>query len=575
MGVGALIAAVGSGCSGSSSGTKGSGGRGGTAGASTGGSAGSTASGGRTGGSAGTLGESGEAGASATSATGGGSGSAGAAGVMISGGTSGQAGFGGASGLGGFVNGGTGGFAGLPAGNGGGGVAGAPAGWSCTTFAYNDGKCHCGCGVPDIDCKDGDIDSCEVCSALGSCQSNSCPGNIDPDDTARCIPPPPGWTCSSYYYHDGSCDCGCGAFDPDCDDASVESCEVCSAFGSCAGGVCPAAIDPTDNSTCAVPEGWTCSTDLYNDGFDCDCGCGVVDPDCASASVTSCTSCWHGCSQESCPGPIDHDNNAICTGVPTNWSCPVRFFHDGVQCNCGCGAHDPDCPDDDVNSCDVCDLDGSCSAQACPGLISQIDARYCDHPDPPSGWTCEWYQYGDGSSCDCGCGVPDVDCRGSSMRDCDSCSGCGAFLCPGRVDPNDVTQCVPPPTAWHCDDKRYHDGYSCDCGCGALDPDCSSALLESCGYCTPYIGSCSDYDCRDLDPQNNARCVDDPPPEWTCNTEYYGDRACDCGCGVVDIDCATATSASCVFCDDPGSCSSGKCSAGQIDPNNNALCTAN
>jgi hypothetical protein len=63
---------------------------------------------------------------------------------------------------------------------------------------------------------------------------------------------PAGWTCDPTYYADGSCDCGCGAFDDmDCADATVASCAYCADTGSCSSMSCPGTIDPTDNSTCA------------------------------------------------------------------------------------------------------------------------------------------------------------------------------------------------------------------------------------------------------------------------------------------------------------------------------------
>ena len=44
------------------------------------------------------------------------------------------------------------------------------------------------------------------------------------------------------------------------------------------------------------------------------------------------------------------------------------------------------------------------------------------------------------------------------------------------------------------------------------------------------------------------------PDEWTCDPTYYGlADGCDCGCGVVDPDCADATLDSCQYCNDDGS----------------------
>lgn len=44
-----------------------------------------------------------------------------------------------------------------------------------------------------------------------------------------------GWTCDPQYYNgDDGCDCGCGIIDPDCTSAAVSACEYCSSGGSCA-----------------------------------------------------------------------------------------------------------------------------------------------------------------------------------------------------------------------------------------------------------------------------------------------------------------------------------------------------
>ena len=61
--------------------------------------------------------------------------------------------------------------------------------------------------------------------------------------------------------------------------------------------------------------GWTCDPSYYDDGFYCDCGCGVVDPDCADASIASCDFCDEGCDSVVCDDPssiINPTNNAVC-----------------------------------------------------------------------------------------------------------------------------------------------------------------------------------------------------------------------------------------------------------------------
>ena len=60
------------------------------------------------------------------------------------------------------------------------------------------------------------------------------------------------WTCYfEFYDNDDGCDCGCGIVDPDCADATVDSCDYCSQVGSCGDpGGCPSNIDPDNNAVC-------------------------------------------------------------------------------------------------------------------------------------------------------------------------------------------------------------------------------------------------------------------------------------------------------------------------------------
>ncbi len=447
-----------------------------------------------------------------------------------------------------------------------------PGDWRCLGLAYGNGYCDCGCGAPDPDCTSDDVEACDTCNVFGGCNRGPCPGKIDPDDISQCTPPPDGWTCTPEAYFDQStCNCGCGVVDADCASDDPSECDACNSTGSCSAGICPGAIDPDDNTSCFMPEGYLCPGYTYGNGI-CDCGCGVLDRDCASESRDECDSCTHGCSMDACPGPIDPDDNTICTGVPYAWTCADRFYGDGRLCHCGCGALDPDCASRDGDACDRCAFEGSCSRQECPGTIDPDNNASCERPAPPDGWTCDWYYYGDGSSCDCGCGVVDIDCRSNSIDECSSCGACGSYRCPGRVDPDDIGSCAPPPDDWTCSDYTYADGYSCDCGCHAPDPDCDSALPSACTNCSPGNGSCvDDYSCRGLDPDDNSRCTDSAPETWDCDIETYGDGACDCGCGVRDLDCEDGTIGACEFCNVAGSCSDDAC-PGSIDEEDNAVC---
>ena len=453
-----------------------------------------------------------------------------------------------------------------------GSLPGVPATWTCAGLHYDNGVCHCGCGAPDPDCSSEDIDDCEVCDATGSCNTYACPGNIEPDDTSQCVAPPAEWTCLPSAYADGvECHCGCGVEDPDCEDSSAESCDVCYFSGSCAGGSCPSSIDADDNSRCDVPEGWTCAASLYGNGV-CHCGCGVVDKDCSSASRDACEVCWTGCSGENCPGRIDPDDNAVCSGVPPQWTCSDRFYKDGSICNCGCGALDPDCASDEIEACDSCDFEGSCSARACPGTIDPDNNAICEQPSPPADWTCGSWDYADGRTCHCGCGAIDLDCpEDAGVESCDECFQCGSAECPNKIDPDDIGSCMPPPLGWTCGEESYGSGYSCDCGCGVPDPDCSSTEASSCTWCPVDYGSCADdYYCEGILSDDNARCAGSAPTEWHCDPEAFDDGACDCGCGIRDADCTSGNESACEFCNVEGSCSDSSCA--DLDPEDNAVC---
>ena len=74
-------------------------------------------------------------------------------------------------------------------------------------------------------------------------------------------------------------------------------------------------------------------------------------------------------------------------------------------------------------------------------------------------------------------------------------------------------------------------------------------------------------DCADFDCDGDPAC---DPGEWTCSESFYGTNdGCDCGCGIVDPDCGSSSSAVCVYCDNGGSCAS---SCDDIDPTDNSQC---
>ncbi len=176
----------------------------------------------------------------------------------------------------------------------------------------------------------------------------------------------------------------------------------------------------------------------------------------------------------------------------------------------------------------------------------------------PAEWTCDPYYYDDKVDCDCaGCGVVDVDCTNDLPPiDCFEGQTCNTttLVCEGT------------PTAWTCDPSQFNGGAGngCDCNCGMLDPDCDLMPAE------PDEGCMAGETCND----SSGACV---PAAWTCDVDYFDTGLsvdCDCGCGVLDPDCADATSASCDYCNDIGSCaeSAADCASAPINATNNAIC---
>lgn len=83
----------------------------------------------------------------------------------------------------------------------------------------------------------------------------------------------------------------------ECDDGNTVSGDGCSA-------------------TCTLELGatWTCNPASYGGSDGCDCGCGLIDPDCSDATSASCLYCSGGgsCNSQPCPGTLVSVNNAVC-----------------------------------------------------------------------------------------------------------------------------------------------------------------------------------------------------------------------------------------------------------------------
>ncbi|MBN2718571.1 MAG: hypothetical protein JXX14_22190 [Deltaproteobacteria bacterium] len=244
-------------------------------------------------------------------------------------------------------------------------LAQAPAGWDCPEQYYNNGECDCGCAVADLDC---------LGVTAPFCDKDRCNANSYPDwrDNTKCTligqddELPANWRCSSVAWRDGYCDCGCVAFDQECESISATACD---AYGDW----CPEGQWPgyEDNRECidfgedpAIDPDWVCPSYVYNDGK-CNCGCNFQEADCPDLSVHSCDDdfCYNKEDPMDIPTYPGYNNNIDCyepgfdPELP-GWECLSEYMGDG-GCDCGCGVADIDCSVSNVNSCLDIHCDGS------------------------------------------------------------------------------------------------------------------------------------------------------------------------------------------------------------------------
>lgn len=359
--------------------------------------------------------------------------------------------------------------------------------WRCPWGSYGGGDgCDCGCGAMDPDCE-GDgcreaqchVVACERCNdedgrpyacdaALGGWDDQVAGTNA----ASACDP-------ARFNAHDG-CDCGCGGRDPDCGDSS--GCET----PGCSDAACDRCTDAlTGQPTGCAPAAWldVCPPENYGTGDGCDCGCGADDPDCDGRGasdpdhlVDACDVCHDGV------GPYDAATHYMHYIQCPGWTCTDAATWGNAECDCGCGAIDPYCRDVNLFSCTA---DG-CSTATCDACNEQGVRGECGPAWSDGGLTCNSEYYGIDGLCDCGCGVPDPDCGSGGCTE----AGCTAPGCDVCHSGTSLAVCDP----WRCDSARYAEGGSdhCDCGCGALDPDCGSGGCKEPGCADDACDVCHD-----------------------------------------------------------------------------------
>jgi hypothetical protein len=95
----------------------------------------------------------------------------------------------------------------------------------------------------------------------------------------------------------------------------------------------------------------------------------------------------------------------------------------------------------------------------------------------------------------------------SDVDGCNTCIEAGAGArCDGLLGCL-VDNCNVLPPAWSCDIANYGSGDGCDCGCGAIDPDCPNTMIGSCEFCDT-MGGCGTGACpANIDPNDIATCI--------------------------------------------------------------------
>jgi len=316
-----------------------------------------------------------------------------------------------------------------------------------------------------------------------------------------------------------------------------------------------------------APAAWTasgCAASWYGGNDGCDCGCGVVDPDCdgdesvgggcatAGCRAPACAYCYDGSAMGSCEGEGNGVRRNYCQG-----HCGTYDLDADCQCDTGCEASG-DCCEDYWGQCnggggDPDEPGGGIRRNYCQGYCGVYDTNadcQCDSGCNGSGDCCEDYygqcDQGGGDDPDPGirrnycqgyCGVYDAD------ADCQCDSGCnGSGDCcedyygqcdqGGGEDPDPGIR------------RNYCQGF-----CGVYDADadcqCDSGCNGSGDCCEDYYGQCD---------QGGG---DDPDPD-----PGYARNYCQGYCGVYDANadcqCDSGCSGSGDCCEDYyGQCDQG------------------
>ncbi|MCO4762116.1 MAG: Ig-like domain-containing protein [Myxococcales bacterium] len=397
---------------------------------------------------------------------------------------------------------------------------------ACDGLSCGPDGCGGTCGTCSGDkkhCVDGQCSAtCTPSCALKSCGDDGCGGTCGDcasgetcSALARCVPA--AWTCPiNAYGGDGVCDCGCGAKDPDCAHSGY-AIKGCSPGQLCDAGKCVA----------GPPSGWTCELSVYKDGQTCDCNCGAPDPDCADGKLPvpvcktgvcstagTCGACKPTCDGKSC-GPDG------CGGVCGICAPNVPVCQDGkcaTTCKPTCGDHT--CGGDGCGSvCGTCKSGEHCVLGHCQSLPPELSCKSkcggkatggcgCDSACVPGTTCCKDITASCGCQPKCDGKVCGDDGCGKSCGSCKSGEACDSGKC--VADP-----CKPNP----CGDKGTCLSGACTCVTGFAGAKCDTCAPNYVGYPACVADLCAGQDCG-----GKGKC-DGKTGKCVCNKGFTG-QAC-------------------------------------------------
>eukprot|EP00727_Mastigamoeba_balamuthi_P004831 m51a1_g14346 putative protein kinase domain containing protein (931) ;mRNA; f:170321-173811 len=378
-------------------------------------------------------------------------------------------------------------------------------GWNesvCPLRSYGSyDACDCGCGgaLLDPDCRDSTVaggpwlPAARPCAGLKVARCS---------DAGACVEAWPGDDCPASAYNDTLfCNCGCaggGVLDPDCLGAQRLP-------SDCGSSAC------FENACRAFPVAWHCPITFYSTAKQCHCGCGAWDPDCEQQSgnvvAGGCTSTLPTCNYSGCGNKFPELLTEDCDGGQgcgetcrclNGWQ-----SYEPPRASCF-----PACGDAQVVGDEQCDSGQYCTGEcACPaGFVPYSPARASCKGCPNGILDADMGEQCDGGSgcvpgrCVCAEGFastapPSVHCvqrfpdcgdaRLQAGEECDSGLYCNASTCtcaPGHR-PIGQLSCA------GCGNGVADDGEQCDGGAG-----CSPACRCARGFApsSPPAAGCVD-----------------------------------------------------------------------------------